>query len=183
VICKTQLITSLLSQNLTTCFGPPTGHLQVIFLKILTLQQYIHHLYKCEAIYCFLICMYTMLREFKLHNFFIGLHKMHIKFIYASYVILWKIKIHICILCNPMKNKIHICILCNPMITINFTLQDEPRTSKSAKKVNSDMWPVCMFVQTSCFNRFSFFIIDMRPPNMKSSTLKLTENYSYQTGQ
>jgi hypothetical protein len=70
---QTQLTTSLLFQNLTT------GHLQVIFFKILTLLQHIHHFYKYEAIYCFLIYMYTRLRKFKIHNFYIGLHKMDIK--------------------------------------------------------------------------------------------------------
>jgi hypothetical protein len=33
------------------------------FWRFLTLLRYIHHLYKCEAIYCLLICMYTMLRK------------------------------------------------------------------------------------------------------------------------
>jgi hypothetical protein len=68
-------------QNLTTCFGPYGPSSSDTFLKILTLLQHIHNFYKCEAIYCFLICMYTMLRKFKIHNFYIGLHNAY-KFSY-----------------------------------------------------------------------------------------------------
>jgi hypothetical protein len=65
VIRKHNLTTSLLFQKISLHVSAATGHLQVIFfLRFLTLLRYIHRLYKCEAIYCFLICMYTLLRKF-----------------------------------------------------------------------------------------------------------------------
>lgn len=39
-------------------------------------------------------------------------------------------------------------------------------TSKSAKNVNFDMWPVCMSVHTSCFYRFPFFMLGRCQSNM-----------------
>jgi hypothetical protein len=54
---QTQLTTSLLFRNLTTCFGPYRPSSCDIFLKILTLLPHIHHFYKYEVIYCFLIYM------------------------------------------------------------------------------------------------------------------------------
>jgi hypothetical protein len=68
-------------QNLTTCFGPygPSSgdnyrnDIQyVLFFNILILPQYIHYFHDYEAIYCFLIYIYTILRRFKVYNF---LHK------------------------------------------------------------------------------------------------------------
>jgi hypothetical protein len=75
--------------QLNNFFTPPKTHymfwpLRAIFkryfLRFLTLLQHIHHLYKCEAIYCFLICMYVYNAKevFKHTTFYIGLHKMHI---------------------------------------------------------------------------------------------------------
>jgi hypothetical protein len=66
-------------QNLTTCFspyGPSSGDnyrndiQYVLFLKNLILSQYIHYFHDYEAIYCFLIYIYTILRKFKIYNIF-----------------------------------------------------------------------------------------------------------------
>jgi hypothetical protein len=79
-ICEPQTqLASLLFQNLTTCFGPYGPSSGDIFEDSHSTAT-IHHLYKCEAIYCFLICMYTMLRKFKIHNFLHRIQKMHIHF-------------------------------------------------------------------------------------------------------
>jgi hypothetical protein len=53
----------------------------VLLLKNLILLQYIHYFHGYEAIYCFLIYIYTILRKFKIYNF---LHKMHIKCILST---------------------------------------------------------------------------------------------------
>jgi hypothetical protein len=42
----------------------------VLFSKILILLQYIHYFHDYEAIYCFLIYIYAILRKFKIYNLF-----------------------------------------------------------------------------------------------------------------
>jgi hypothetical protein len=64
-------------QNLTTCFCPYglssgdnyRNYIQyVLFLMIFILLQYIHYIHDYEAIYCFLIYIYTVLRKFKIYS-------------------------------------------------------------------------------------------------------------------
>jgi hypothetical protein len=64
VIRKRNLTTYLLFQKFHYMFRPLRAIFRWYFWRFLTLLGYIHHLYKCEAIYCFLICMYTMQRKF-----------------------------------------------------------------------------------------------------------------------
>jgi hypothetical protein len=64
VIRKRNLTTSSLFQKFHYLFRPLRAIFMWYFWRFLTLLRYIHHLYKFEALYCFLICMYTMLRKF-----------------------------------------------------------------------------------------------------------------------
>jgi hypothetical protein len=64
-------------------FRPLLAIFRWYFWRFLTLLQHIHHLYKCEAIYCFLICMYTMLRKFIKYTIFYT--ELHIKFLHKMH--------------------------------------------------------------------------------------------------
>jgi hypothetical protein len=92
VIRKRNLTTYLLFQKFRYMFRPLQAIFKWYFWRFLTLLRYIHHLYKREAIYCFLICMYTLLRTFLKYTTFYSritqnAYKIHIKFALSKIMI------------------------------------------------------------------------------------------------